>query len=315
MQVFNLQGVIGQDVHAISLAAFLDSKNAGDSVMIAVNSVGGYVSEGELMSDVIESAELRGVKITTKAVLVASAANLPFLAASTRIATDGFSKFMIHNCWSEVRGNASELAKIAAEQSEIDNRMRNYYEKRTGKNASFFQKYMEMDSEFGAETALLLGFVTKLEKIKAMAMLSAPTEKIDSESDSNFNFITMEKKEKTLKSQILALLGVKNEDAAIPEDFPKEMDAPTNLTDLIAKIDDCMARIIAIEEKIAGNETEIEDVSASLLALAQSVNKASKGAVNVAKLPITDKVPTNVGKSVISDDDFLNNITQKYKLK
>lgn len=331
-KIFNLQGVIGENVHAISLAAFLDALNAGDKATIVIDSVGGYVHEGELMAEAIELAESRGVKVTTKAIFVASAANLPFLAASQRVATEGLSKFMIHNCWSEVRGNASELAKVAAEQSEIDNRMRSYYEKRTGKNATFFQKYMDSDSEFGADTAALLGFVTQTEKMKAMAMLSAPASKTDTDDKITSNLINSMNKEKTILDKIRGIFKAAGEQ--LPEGFPKEkkeeeaVDAPADVTALMAKLDECMNRIAAIESKLAGTETEMDkckeatekveasltEVSNGVVALASAVAKASKGAVKATVLPSNDKVPTQVGKTVLENDDFINKISEKHKL-
>lgn len=106
------------------LIAKFDEENPRSIVML-IESPGGSFVDGLALHTEINRLRSEGVKVRAEAVgLVASAATLPYFAASERVAHAG-SMFMIHNVWSVFlnMGGADDLEKAAAESVKVMRKM------------------------------------------------------------------------------------------------------------------------------------------------------------------------------------------------
>ena len=118
--LWRISGVLdewfGMDVRA--LIAELD-KLQPTAITLLVESPGGLVADGlAIYSDLMRRAE-NGVTVTAEARgLVASAAVLPYLAASTRVLGDG-SQIMVHSPWGGIFWIGSS-AEIRAEADRVN---------------------------------------------------------------------------------------------------------------------------------------------------------------------------------------------------
>ena len=136
------------------------------AITLLIESPGGLVADGlAIYSDLMRRAEA-GVTITAEARgVVASAAVLPYLAASTRIMGDG-SQIMVHEPWGGVMWLGTG-AEIRAESERVVNALdaatATYAEaivKGTGKTAAAVAKWLETDTWFTASDAEKAGFGT-----------------------------------------------------------------------------------------------------------------------------------------------------------
>ena len=151
----------GVDVR--DLIAELD-KQQPTAITLLIESPGGLVSDGlAIYSDLMRRAE-NGVTITAEARgVVASAAVLPYLAASTRIMGDG-SQIMVHEPWGGLMwfGTSSEIrAEADRVVNGLDAATATYAEaivKGTGKTAAAVAKWLKTDTWFTASEAEKAGF-------------------------------------------------------------------------------------------------------------------------------------------------------------
>ena len=245
---------------------------------------------GQELAALIEKAVKDGYDIATKAIFVASAANLCYLAAEKRIVTPQ-SKFMIHNSWSEVTGNSAVLDAASASQKRIDNDMRAFYAQKSGTDAELFAKYMDNDTEFGAETALNLGFANIKESNKAMALLSAlPKNQIDSD-----NVVLNSKSDKMSKflNKMAALFKAEGidvsdakEEVAVAEVAVENAVNP-DMQSLIDEVKSLKLRIDALEGKSGEMEMEMNAIPEAMLAAVNGALKVAK--ISAKVLPVADK--------------------------
>lgn len=312
---FNIFGVIGIDVNPIDFEAFINKCDKKNNILINIDSVGGYVDAGQELAALIEKSVKDGYDISTKAIFVASAANLCYLAAYKRIVTPQ-SRFLIHNSWSEVIGNSAVLDAASKSQKRIDDDMRAFYAQKSGTDAELFAKYMDNDTEFGAETALNLGFANIEESNKAMALLSAlPKNQIDSD-----NVVLNSKSDKMSKffNKMAALF--KAEGIDLPE-AEKEVAAAAVENAVNPDMQGVLDALKAINTRLDALEGKSGEMEVEMNAIPEAVLAAVNGALKVAKisakvLPIADKgIAPIVSGRMLTSQEIVDKAKAEGKIK
>lgn len=163
-----LYGDIGDSLFGDSTTAKSVSdevKTAGefDRIELRINSYGGDPFEATAIKNYLRSL---GKPITAYVdAVAASAATILALAGDAVIMGEG-SFFMIHNIWTIVMGNATELRKWADDLEKMSNSIAELYAKRSGLPVEEVQKMMDAETWFTADEAVDKGFANSVDAKK-----------------------------------------------------------------------------------------------------------------------------------------------------
>jgi len=148
-------GVVSLKTIADQLALNPDA----DEIVVHIHSRGGDVDEGFAIHDLLTSS---GKKVTTIIEgLCASIATVIALAGTTRKMTAN-SSFFIHNPFTVGIGNADELEKTADLVRVEENKLIDFYQKKTGAPRADIVDMMKDETKMNPERALNLKFVTEI---------------------------------------------------------------------------------------------------------------------------------------------------------
>ena len=142
---------------------------------VHINSVGGEVNEGFKIYDYLKSL---GKTINTYSDgFVASISTIIFMAGENRYIRE-HDKFMIHNPWGEVKGNAVDLEKYATELRSIETRFIEFYSGLTTIEESELQAMLDQETYLTTEQLISFGFATEIiGDLKAVAKININKQK------------------------------------------------------------------------------------------------------------------------------------------
>ncbi len=150
----------GDEVTPTDIKEELEKLKDVDSINVYVNSPGGGVFAGVAIYN-----ELKRVnKPITSYIdgIAASIASLIVLAAD-KVVMPSNAIFMIHNPWSCVCGNASEMRDVADKLDKItDSTLVNTYQAKTGLSKEKIKELLDEETWMSGEEALELGFVDEV---------------------------------------------------------------------------------------------------------------------------------------------------------
>jgi len=192
----------------VDLAVFLSANQNATELEITIESGGGFVDEGFAIYDMLRET---GKPITTIAKQADSIASVIFLAGDVRKVYNNAQPVIhfpfIENLFVE-RATADELAVITKGISQMQNRIINLYEERTGANADALKVIMEKNEPITAATFMQLGFASEL--INETASVTAYQTLAKIKAFNNFNKDTMKTKSDLLKWFEKIELSIKN---------------------------------------------------------------------------------------------------------
>lgn len=193
---------------------------------VSVNSPGGFVEVGDSIYDYLLSLKKKGRKLTTiQTGLIGSIATKLFLAGDEKKVDDRY-KFWIHNPYQEnVSGDQDALQAAADAVGETEKKLRKFYADVTGITDEGLDGLMKIETGLTADQCIKFKFATG--KVNVPVFNAINTTKIK-----------MKPEEKSLKEQLLALLGVKPEEkkgkqpkAAIPASTTEGKSLVVNLAE------------------------------------------------------------------------------------
>jgi ATP-dependent protease ClpP protease subunit len=160
----NMYGQIGEDwwtgegMTAKIVSAVL-RKNKGKAVTVNINSPGGDFFEGNAIYNLLLQHD---AEVNVRVIgLAASAASLIACAGDTiEIAESGF--FMIHEAWTIVMGNKSDMRDCADFLEKIDGAQAGVYVKQTGMDEKEIFKMIKATTWIEGKEAVEMGFATGL---------------------------------------------------------------------------------------------------------------------------------------------------------
>lgn len=190
-----IKGIIGNEPGEVSLLSLVEQvqKEQGDTIHVLIDSVGGDIEVGFAMYDYLLS--LGKVVITESVNCCASAATLPFIAGSKRIAG---CPIMIHNPYLVGVSGDGEMLRSAAEFVEqAEKKAEKIYSERTSIDATVLSELMKSDTYMSPSQAVSLGFATEAKQV-VLAKLTNP--------NNNKKETKMSKPEKGLGQMLKELL-------------------------------------------------------------------------------------------------------------
>ena len=169
---------------------------------IAINSPGGFVDVGDSIYDYLISQKKLGKKLTTiQTGLVGSIATKIFLAGDRRIADDRY-EFWIHNPFQQdVSGDQDELRAAADAVAETEKNLIKFYGDFTSISSEGLDALMKKETGLTADQCVKFGFATEKKLVPVFNAINNTTKSI--------NKMSKTKDEKSLKDQLLNILGVK----------------------------------------------------------------------------------------------------------
>lgn len=143
---------------------------AGEPLDVRINSPGGSVHHAVAIKTMIE--QWNGPVTMQIDGLAASAASFIAMARNVEhVSMADASLFMIHNPWSGVVGDASDMRKEADVLDKLGGNLAQAYADRTGKSLVEISKMMDDETWLTADEAVEMGFVSSKTSESAMAFV------------------------------------------------------------------------------------------------------------------------------------------------
>ena len=149
---YSAQTVIQQLLHF--------DRQSSDEITIFINSPGGYVKDFFAIYDI-----MRMIKSDIRTIVIGQAASCAALIAAvgdTRLISAD-SEFMLHDVWSFMVGNTSEIDNNLERMKKLRNRLANILSEHTGKTEEeFLQLFKEGDRYFSSNESVAFGLADKV---------------------------------------------------------------------------------------------------------------------------------------------------------
>lgn len=140
------------------------------NLTVRINSYGGSVSEGLAIYSLL--SEFKGHLKTIVDGFACSAASVIFMAGKERVVPEN-GLLMIHNAWTEARGDSNAMKKIAEDLEKITQPSLNIYVKKTGLPEEKVKEMMDREEWITSQEAFELGFSTAQTRNEAKQALEA----------------------------------------------------------------------------------------------------------------------------------------------
>jgi ATP-dependent protease ClpP protease subunit len=176
IQIIDIIGVIGWEVWFTAMRDMIRGiPETCEQVVFEIYSPGGDVWEGNAIMQEIGAMKQKTV---ARVQVAASMATLIAVACNERqMAANG--RWLIHNPWTAVQGDAATLEKRAKELKDCETEAAAFYAKRTGKSEEEMRKLMAEERWLTADQAKEMGFVSTVNdafSAKAFADVKAEIE-------------------------------------------------------------------------------------------------------------------------------------------
>lgn len=158
----------------------INQNNQANRLIVHVHSPGGSVSEGFAIHDALVNSGKEIVTIIEG--LCASIATVVALAGGKRMMTEN-SEFLIHNPWTFAIGDSEDMKKQSEELRKTENKLAEFYAKKTNLDVDTLLAYMHEETMFSATEAQDYGFITEIvQTIKQVAFMKSTTKQLDAEN-------------------------------------------------------------------------------------------------------------------------------------
>lgn len=171
-----INGVIGEDTSLLDIIRQVKAQKNATSFLVKIDSVGGYVEEGEGIYNYLKNLS---VPVTTYAIKAYSIASVIFMAGSQRIVPEGVEKpLMIHLPWMEIAGSHDEITYHLSDLKAVENRLINFYSENLELDKNTIQSLLQNETYLSPKESLELGIATTIQpQQKAVAKLNNEKEK------------------------------------------------------------------------------------------------------------------------------------------
>ena len=141
------------------------------NLTVRINSYGGSVSEGLAIYSLL--SEFKGHLKTIVDGFACSAASVIFMAGQERVVPEN-GLLMIHNAWTEARGDSNAMKKVAEDLEKITQPSLNIYVSKTNLSEEEIKEKMDREEWITSQEAYEWGFsTTQTRKDDAMQSLEA----------------------------------------------------------------------------------------------------------------------------------------------
>lgn len=160
-----------------------------DTIVVQIESGGGLKEVGDQIYQYLISLKKK-YKIKTEQIgMIASIATKIFGAGDERVAMEG-ERFMIHNPWTIVQGDADQLQQTADALKNAERELLSFYVQLTGIPEEGLVPLLDNETEFGADTAYRLNFATSIEQKNNIKIAAMKNNQVISLMNQLQNFLT-----------------------------------------------------------------------------------------------------------------------------
>ena len=189
------------------------------NLTVRINSYGGSVSEGLAIYSLL--SDFKGHLKTIVDGFAWSAASVIFMAGHERVVPEN-GLLMIHNAWTEARGDSNAMKKVAEDLEKITQPSVNIYVAKTGQSEEKIKEMMDREEWITSKEAYELGFSTTQVRKDSMQSLEADfvynlvmknkelQRKIEEDAKQLAEQILQEKMKGSAKEEPIGLLNNKN---------------------------------------------------------------------------------------------------------
>ena len=137
-----------------------EAKNENDSVVLRINSGGGYVTAGAEMYEEIKSSD---INVEARVVGNCCSAATYLVCGANKATMSPLGQFMIHRCAIDgMSGNANDLQSVLHSLNETDRAIAYAYSLKTGKTENEILELMDKETWMSAQTAKINGFIDEI---------------------------------------------------------------------------------------------------------------------------------------------------------
>ena len=260
--VFDVIGVIGWDVWYPEMRDMLKAiPETIEDVVFEIYSPGGDVWDGNAIIQAIGALKQ---KTTAHIQLAASMATLIAVACDEReMAKNG--RFLIHNPWAGLEGDASAMEKRAKELRDCEKEAVEFYAKRTGQKEKDIKDLMNEERWLTADESKEMGFIQTINDPFDKAAFDSVRSEI--QASGKWPVALINKEENKNDADTAGSKGEKNGKSDISDKPAGETETPEHSADYKAGIADGDARTAA---RVAGESKEQIDKLDKALTMAKA---------------------------------------------
>ena len=203
--VINIFGEIGVDVKLMDVVSQMKNYPNPEALEVNINSVGGYVDQGDDIYNYLESLNLPTTTIANG--MCASFATKLMLLGDVRKVVDG-TKFMIHNPFiNGVKGDADLLKEYSEQLKKVENTLLSFYSGKLNQSPLAIQPLMKRETFLSNEELLTLGFATEIAEGEAKEVELKAVAKLNiNQNDKQMSVKIDEKSQKSLLEKIEGMI-------------------------------------------------------------------------------------------------------------
>lgn len=177
-----ISGVIGEDTTLLDVIRQVKSQKHVESYLVKIDSVGGYVSEGEAIYQYLKNLDKQVITYATQAYSIAS---VIFMAGTIRIVPENSENvLMIHLPWMQIEGSHEAITSHLSELKSVENNLVSFYSEALEIDENTIKSLLQNETYLSSKQALELGFATTIQATpKAVAMINNKEEKNESLMD------------------------------------------------------------------------------------------------------------------------------------
>ena len=138
----------------------LDAASVNDTIVVRINSPGGDAFEGVAIGNILRD-DSRRIVVKVDGTAISSASIIAMAGDEIRMADNAL--MMIHNPWTCVCGDSTEMRSMADRLDKVGAALAQTYVSRTGKSRDDVAALMDAETWFSAEEALEAGFATHID--------------------------------------------------------------------------------------------------------------------------------------------------------
>ena len=178
MKLYRMDGVVGYDILAADVAAYLDGKTEAN---ILINSGGGDILEGFSIYNLLNDFD---GTVTIQVDFAASMGSVIAMAGDKITMKDASSIMMIHRPWGMSGGNSEELRKHADTLDKMEGMLLDIYANRSGMDRDKLSQLLADETYMDAKEALSYGLIDAIDTGKQdFAMVAMSGMKAQSKVD------------------------------------------------------------------------------------------------------------------------------------
>lgn len=163
-----------------------DAAKANDTVVLRINSPGGYVTEA---ADIYEYIRSSDVYVEARIVGNCCSAATYIVCAANLATISPLGSYMIHRCSGQACGNANDFEAYLQSLNETDRGIANAYAIKTGKSEQEILDLMNRTTTMSAQSALENGFVDKIMFVDDNTLFNNPIKNMRFEPINSADFL------------------------------------------------------------------------------------------------------------------------------